>query len=138
MLCDARTVVPMPPSLTFAEAATVPTVFLTAYECLREAADAKTGSRVLVHAATGKFYAFMFRKVSHRFRVRKTLCLAFRCTRAFFHTGGWSQPGHNITKSHNTFLQPSAQSCCVLPMLEQLIAFRALIKDRFLSIACVT
>lgn len=52
----------MPPSLAFAEAATVPTVFLTAYECLREAADAKTGSRVLVHAATGKFPYFHVQK----------------------------------------------------------------------------
>lgn len=53
VLCDARTIVPMPPNLSFAEAATIPTVFLTAYDCLREAAGARSGSRVLVHAATG-------------------------------------------------------------------------------------
>ncbi|BDA51455.1 probable oleandomycin polyketide synthase, modules 5 and 6 [Coccomyxa sp. Obi] len=53
VLCDARTVVPMPPGLTFAEAATIPTAFLTAYDCLRTTACIGKESRVLVHAATG-------------------------------------------------------------------------------------
>lgn len=54
VLADAAALVPMPPAVSFAEAATIPTVFLTAYNCLREAADAKRGSRVLIHAATGE------------------------------------------------------------------------------------
>ena len=53
VLCNARTVVAMPPGLTFAEAATVPTAFLTAYDCLRATACIGSDSRVLVHAATG-------------------------------------------------------------------------------------
>lgn len=53
VLCDARTVVGMPPGLTFAEAATIPTAFLTAYDCLRATARISKHSRVLVHAATG-------------------------------------------------------------------------------------
>lgn len=57
VLCDARTVVAMPPGLTFAEAATIPTAFLTAYDCLIETARISKESRVLVHAATGALSA---------------------------------------------------------------------------------
>ena len=53
VVVDARTVVAMPPSLTFMQAATVPTVFLTARHCLVDAAAVGAADRVLVHAATG-------------------------------------------------------------------------------------
>ena len=53
VVVNARTVVAMPPSLTFAQAATVPTVFLTAQHCLVDAAAIGASDRVLVHAATG-------------------------------------------------------------------------------------
>ena len=53
VLVDARTVVAMPPSLTFVQAATVPTVFLTAQHCLVDVAAVGAPDRVLVHAATG-------------------------------------------------------------------------------------
>ena len=48
-----RTVATKPPSLSFAEAAAVPLVGLTAYQCLVEALDVRAGERVLVHAAAG-------------------------------------------------------------------------------------
>ena len=50
---DARMVCPCPPALADAEAAAVPTVFLTAYACLQLATHMQPGARVLVHAATG-------------------------------------------------------------------------------------
>ena len=53
VLVDARTVVPMPPNVTFTQAATVPTVFLTAYDCLFDVAEIGNADHVLVHAATG-------------------------------------------------------------------------------------
>jgi NADPH:quinone reductase-like Zn-dependent oxidoreductase len=53
VVCNARSVVPQPPNLTSVEAATVPTVFLTAYACLHDEAKTNSRSRVLVHAATG-------------------------------------------------------------------------------------
>ena len=54
VIADARTVVAQPPNISAVEAATIPTIFLTAYECLMEAAGIRKGMRVLVHAATGK------------------------------------------------------------------------------------
>lgn len=53
VVVDARTVVAMPPGLTFVQAATVPTVFLTARYCLVDVAAVGAADRVLVHAATG-------------------------------------------------------------------------------------
>ena len=53
VLCNGHALVPKPPAVTFTEAATIPTVFLTAYSCLHEEAAISTKSRVLVHAATG-------------------------------------------------------------------------------------
>jgi NADPH:quinone reductase-like Zn-dependent oxidoreductase len=53
VLCSAHTVVPMPPTVSFVEAATIPTVFLTAYSCLHDAVSISAASRVLIHAATG-------------------------------------------------------------------------------------
>jgi NADPH:quinone reductase-like Zn-dependent oxidoreductase len=48
-----RTVAAKPPSMSFAEAAAVPLVGLTAYQCLVEALKVQSGERVLVHAASG-------------------------------------------------------------------------------------
>jgi len=45
--------VPVPPPLTAEQAATVPTVFLTADACLRRACGLRAGQRLLIHAATG-------------------------------------------------------------------------------------
>lgn len=50
---DARLVVRKPTRLTFAEAASIPSVFLTAYYGLRRLANIQPGQRVLVHAAAG-------------------------------------------------------------------------------------
>ncbi|MCC7360974.1 MAG: SDR family NAD(P)-dependent oxidoreductase, partial [Anaerolineales bacterium] len=45
--------VPKPPRLTFAEAASVPVVFLTAYYALHEIGRLQPGERVLIHSAAG-------------------------------------------------------------------------------------
>ncbi|WP_420856477.1 SDR family NAD(P)-dependent oxidoreductase [Streptomyces mangrovisoli] len=50
---DFRTVVRMPRGWTFAQAATVPVVFLTAYYGLVDLAGLRRGEKVLVHAAAG-------------------------------------------------------------------------------------
>lgn len=50
---DAQFVIPKPPSWTFADAATVPTAFLTAYYGLHHLAHIKAGDRILIHAAAG-------------------------------------------------------------------------------------
>ncbi|WP_322756635.1 SDR family NAD(P)-dependent oxidoreductase, partial [Frankia sp. Cas3] len=50
---DARLLVPIPPGWTFATAATVPGVFLTAYYGLRDLARVGLDTRVLVHTAAG-------------------------------------------------------------------------------------
>nr|WP_263406821.1 type I polyketide synthase [Streptomyces kanamyceticus] len=50
---DARLVARMPEGWTFAEAAGVPVVFLTAYYGLRDLAGIRAGETLLVHAATG-------------------------------------------------------------------------------------
>ncbi|MFE0654652.1 acyltransferase domain-containing protein, partial [Streptomyces sp. NPDC059534] len=52
-VADRRTVVRMPEGWSFAQAAAVPAVFLTAYYGLVELADLRSGESVLVHAATG-------------------------------------------------------------------------------------
>lgn len=49
----ARNLVPKPAELTFAEAACVPTVYLTAYRMLFDAAGVRPGQRVLVQGAGG-------------------------------------------------------------------------------------
>ena len=49
----AQFVVAMPETLSFAEAATIPTAFLTAYYGLHHLAKIKPGERVLIHAAAG-------------------------------------------------------------------------------------
>ena len=52
-VADRRMVVPMPASFSFAQAAAVPIVFLTAYYGLVDLADLQRGERLLVHAAAG-------------------------------------------------------------------------------------
>ncbi|MCD0451596.1 acyltransferase domain-containing protein [Actinocorallia sp. API 0066] len=50
---DHRLLTPIPDGLTFAEAATIPAVFLTAYYALYDLAQAQRGERLLVHSAAG-------------------------------------------------------------------------------------
>jgi acyl transferase domain-containing protein/NADPH:quinone reductase-like Zn-dependent oxidoreductase/acyl carrier protein len=50
---QARLVRAIPEGLTFAQAATVPIAFTTAYECLVNLANLQAGERALVHAVTG-------------------------------------------------------------------------------------
>ncbi|HEY0697451.1 MAG TPA: SDR family NAD(P)-dependent oxidoreductase, partial [Micromonospora sp.] len=52
-VADQRTVVPIPAGWSFAQAASVPVVFLTAWYGLVDLAGLKTGEAVLVHAAAG-------------------------------------------------------------------------------------
>ncbi|MDT0574324.1 type I polyketide synthase [Streptomyces sp. DSM 3412] len=52
-VADRRMVARIPDTWTYAEAATVPLVYLTAYYGLVDLASVKPGDRVLVHAATG-------------------------------------------------------------------------------------
>ncbi|MET9297335.1 SDR family NAD(P)-dependent oxidoreductase [Streptomyces sp. NPDC003077] len=53
VVADHRTVVRIPESWTFAEAAAVPVVFLTAYYALRDLAGVRPGERLLVHSGAG-------------------------------------------------------------------------------------
>ena len=50
---DQRTLVPIPAGWSYAEAAAVPTVFLTAYYALVDLAELQRGERLLVHGAAG-------------------------------------------------------------------------------------
>ncbi|MEU7650283.1 type I polyketide synthase [Streptomyces huasconensis] len=50
---DARTIAPVPAGWSFAQAAAVPTVFLTAYYALQDLARVQKGESLLVHAAAG-------------------------------------------------------------------------------------
>ncbi|GGL18447.1 type I polyketide synthase [Mangrovihabitans endophyticus] len=52
-VADHRVLTRFPASWTFAQAAAVPVVFLTAWYALRDLAGLRAGERVLVHAATG-------------------------------------------------------------------------------------
>ncbi|MCB9450587.1 MAG: type I polyketide synthase [Anaerolineaceae bacterium] len=52
-LADARLVAAKPDHLTFAEAATIPIVFLTAYYALYRLGRLEAGERVLIHSAAG-------------------------------------------------------------------------------------
>lgn len=51
--CNARLVRKMPEALSMVDAASLPTVFATAYHCLVELAELQPGQTVLVHTATG-------------------------------------------------------------------------------------
>ncbi|WP_370249800.1 NADP-dependent oxidoreductase [Nocardioides sp.] len=53
IVMDAADVAPKPAGLSFAEAAAVPLVALTAWQALVEIADVQPGQRVLVHAGAG-------------------------------------------------------------------------------------
>ncbi len=53
VVSPATTLAPMPATLSFSEAATVPTVFITVEMALEKGAAMKAGDRVLVHAAAG-------------------------------------------------------------------------------------
>jgi 8-amino-7-oxononanoate synthase len=50
---NANFVIPKPLELSFAEAATIPTTFLTAYYGLHDLAQMKPGEKILIHAAAG-------------------------------------------------------------------------------------
>jgi NADPH:quinone reductase len=52
-VAQATTVIPIPPSLDFTQAAAFPVQGLTAYQLLRESAHIQPGESVLVHAAAG-------------------------------------------------------------------------------------
>ncbi|MDH2430801.1 type I polyketide synthase [Sphaerisporangium sp. TRM90804] len=52
-VADRRLVTKIPQGWSFAQAASVPVVFLTAYHALRHDAGLRAGERVLVHAAAG-------------------------------------------------------------------------------------
>ncbi|MBB5896422.1 type I polyketide synthase [Kutzneria kofuensis] len=52
-IADVRTVIPIPPGWTFAEAAAVPIAYLTAWYGLIDLGGLQAGEKVLVHAATG-------------------------------------------------------------------------------------
>ncbi|MFK0032644.1 SDR family NAD(P)-dependent oxidoreductase [Streptomyces xinghaiensis] len=53
VVADHRMVAPIPHGWSYAEAASVPAVFLTSYYALTRLARARTGQTVLVHAAAG-------------------------------------------------------------------------------------
>ncbi|WP_025353457.1 type I polyketide synthase [Nocardia nova] len=53
VVADRRTVVPIPADWSFAQAASVPIVFATAYHALVDLAGLRSGESVLIHAATG-------------------------------------------------------------------------------------
>ena len=53
VVSPAATLATLPPNLSFTEAATVPTVFITVETALHQAAELQPGERVLVHAAAG-------------------------------------------------------------------------------------
>ncbi len=53
VITPARYVAPKPENLTFAEAATIPSAFLTSYYALHHLAKIKAGDHVLIHAAAG-------------------------------------------------------------------------------------
>ncbi|GDY42839.1 hypothetical protein SANT12839_037210 [Streptomyces antimycoticus] len=53
VVVDRRMIAPMPDGWSFAQAASVPIVFMTAYYALRDLADLQGGESLLVHAAAG-------------------------------------------------------------------------------------
>lgn len=52
-ITDARMAFRMPPGMSFLQAATLPTVFLTAHYALHHLARMQSGERILIHAAAG-------------------------------------------------------------------------------------
>ncbi len=53
VIASAKTLVPMPQGVSFEEASTMPTVFVTVDTALNRLAQVKRGQRVLLHAAAG-------------------------------------------------------------------------------------
>lgn len=53
VVTSARTVAPIPEDWCFASAATIPTVFFTAYYALKHLAQVQAGERVLIHGGAG-------------------------------------------------------------------------------------
>ncbi|MCA9542273.1 MAG: zinc-binding dehydrogenase, partial [Myxococcales bacterium] len=53
VLTDARLITRKPPTLSFEAAASIPLVYLTAWQALHRVAELRAGQRVLIHAATG-------------------------------------------------------------------------------------
>ena len=53
VLADSRTVVAMPPHVTFEQASTMPTVFMTADMAFIHAMKVSQGESCLIHAAAG-------------------------------------------------------------------------------------
>ena len=52
-VADARLMIPVPPGWSFAQAASVPVAFATAWYALADLAGARPGQKLLVHAAAG-------------------------------------------------------------------------------------
>src|SRR5262249_34409058 len=52
-VADHQAITRIPQGWSFAEAASVPVAFITAYQCLAEIAGLRAGEVVVVHAATG-------------------------------------------------------------------------------------
>ena len=57
VLADSSLIVAMPPTITFEQAATMPTVFMTADMAFNHAMDVAPGTHTLLHAAAGKLPA---------------------------------------------------------------------------------
>ncbi|MCP5110725.1 MAG: SDR family NAD(P)-dependent oxidoreductase, partial [bacterium] len=53
IIANTATVAPMPAPMSFAEAATIPTVFFTAFYALERLAQLEEGERVVIHGAAG-------------------------------------------------------------------------------------
>ncbi len=53
VVVDARFVLPLPSTMTFAQAATLPLAYLTAWYALERLAKLQPGERILIHAAAG-------------------------------------------------------------------------------------
>ncbi|WP_328980568.1 type I polyketide synthase [Streptomyces canus] len=52
-VADARMIRPLPEDWSYAQGASVPIVYITAYQCLTEIARVRPGESVLIHTATG-------------------------------------------------------------------------------------
>ena len=53
VVADSQLLVPMPPVVTFEQAATMPTVFMTADMAFNHAMDMTPGTHALIHATAG-------------------------------------------------------------------------------------
>lgn len=51
--CDAESVFPLPPRMTFEEAAAIPVNYLTAFHAMFEMGNLRGGDRILIHGAAG-------------------------------------------------------------------------------------